>query len=114
MPLEISCSSCGRRLTALCEWGVEVYYDRTCVDRKPAVPKGTLIRLTADDVGVVFQGQEIVGREVYSRAGAIAANPEDAIQGSLQSAGADNGCCGSDGMDGLNRACTCGAMVATE
>jgi hypothetical protein len=47
-------------------------------------------------------------------AGAIVDHPEDVIRDAIVSAGTDAGCCGSDGCDGLNRACLCGRMVATE
>jgi len=73
-----------------------------------------LIRLSREDAVDVFQGDEIAGRKVYSGAGAIASNPEDILTDSLTSAGADNGCCGSDGCDGPNRACLCGSIVATQ
>ena len=114
MVVEISCASCGRHLTGDCEWGTEADYDRTCADKKPAVPKGRLIRLNVEDAVDVFQSGGIVGRKVYSEAGAIASNPEDILIDSLTSAGADNGCCGSDGCDGPNRACLCGSIVATQ
>jgi hypothetical protein len=32
----------------------------------------------------------------------------------MSAAPANSGCCGSDGMDGPNRACICGAFVATQ
>ena len=115
MTVEISCISCGRRLTGPCQWGFETDdYDRTCADGEPAVPKGLLIRLSEEDAVEVSRGEEIVGRHVYSAAGAIAANPEDVVTDCLTSAGVDNGCCGSDGLDGPNRACLCGSMVATQ
>jgi len=80
----------------------------------PAVPEGSIIRLLADDTAPIVQGDRVVGTKVYSRAGAIAANPSDLLPGALTSVGKDNGCCGSDGLDGPNRACSCGAVVATE
>jgi hypothetical protein len=36
------------------------------------------------------------------------------IRENLKAAGTDQGCCGSNGEDGPNRACNCGQMVATE
>ncbi|MFN7128826.1 MAG: hypothetical protein ACK4OJ_07145 [Brevundimonas sp.] len=44
----------------------------------------------------------------------VIANPDDIVGDSLRSTGSDNGCCGSDGLDGPNRACICGEVVATE
>jgi len=114
MAVELYCRSCGRQLTQSCEWVSEPAYDRKSADRKPPVPKGVLIGLNADDVVDMVQGGEVVGQRVHSRAGALAANPEDLLTDVLHSTGIDNGCCGSDGIDGPNRACTCGAVVATE
>ena len=48
------------------------------------------------------------------RGGFDLVSPEDILEASLSSAGADNGCCGSDGLDGPNRACSCGSLVATQ
>ena len=114
MGVELTCAVCGRLLTAQCRWGEETDYDRDSVDRKPAVPKGMLIRLLEEDSVDVVAGGKIVARHVYSEADAIAANPEDVLSETLLSNGIDNGCCGSDGTDGPNRACLCGSVVATE
>ena len=114
MSVEIICRSCGRHLTGPCQWGIEGNYDHTCVDRMPAVPKGLLIRLSVEDAVDATLANGTVERKVYSEAGAVAANPEDIIKDGLDRAGIDNGCCGSDGIDGPNRACVCGSMVATQ
>lgn len=114
MSVEIICRSCGRHLTGQCQWGDEADHDPTCVDRMPAVPKGLLIRLSVEYAVDAVNVDGTVDRKVYSEAGAVAANPEDIIIGGLVSAGIDNGCCGSDGLDGPNRACLCGSMVATQ
>jgi hypothetical protein len=114
MSVELLCASCGEHLTAPCTWGAEEDYDRACADREPAVPSGLLIRLSVEDAVDVTQASGIVERKVYSPAGAIAANPANVVATSLHSVGPDNGCCGSDGLDGPNRACLCGAIVATE
>lgn len=74
---------------------------------------GLLIRL--EEACVVMNVRE--GRSephVFSPAGAIAANPQDIVRENIGSAGIDNGCCGSSGSDGPNRACLCGAIVGTE
>lgn len=114
MAVIVSCASCGQHLTSQCEWGQASDYDGTCVDREPAVPKGLLVLLETESAVDVFRGDVVVGRRVYSLAGSIAVNPDDVVPSSLRPAGVDNGCCGSDGMDGPNRACACGAMVAIE
>ena len=50
-----------------------------------------------------------------STAGTWLLNPADVVRARLISTGTnDAGCCGSDGMDGPNRQCVCGAIVATE
>jgi hypothetical protein len=43
----------------------------------------------------------------------FAVNPRDVFTGMIRT-GLDQGCCGSDGLDGPNRACACGNVVATE
>ena len=114
MSIELLCASCGQILTATCNWGADEDYDRTSADREPAVPSGLLIRLSVENAVEVRHADGAVERKVYSPAGAIAANPENVVVANLHSVGKDNGCCGSDGMDGPNRACACGAVVATE
>ena len=79
-----------------------------------AVPKGLLIRLSVENAVDAVHADGTVERKVYSEAGAVAANPEDIVIGGLDRAGIDNGCCGSDGLDGPNRSCLCGSMVATQ
>ena len=77
-----------------------------------------MVRLEHEDATPLQKrsGEQIVqvGTRVYSRAGAIVVHPEDVIRDAIVSAGEDYGCCGSDGTTGLNRACLCGQMVATE
>ena len=114
MTIWIACAACGRRLTAPCGWGNEADHSFDRVDREPAVTRGRLVRLVAENACDTWQNGRIVGRHVFSPAGAIAANPEDVPEGRLESVGMDPGCCGSDGWHGPNRACVCGAIVATE
>jgi hypothetical protein len=77
-----------------------------------------MVRLEHEDATPIWKssGEQVVQirTHVYSRAGAIVVHPEDVIRNAIVSAGKDGGCCGSDGCDGLNRACLCGRMVATE
>ncbi len=48
-------------------------------------------------------------------AGAYSGNPVDLVRAHVESTGHnDVGCCGSDGMDGPNRRCECGAVLGTE
>jgi hypothetical protein len=77
-----------------------------------------MVRLEHEDATPIWKssGEQVVQirTHVYSRAGAIVVHPEDVIRNAIVSAGKDGGCCGSDGCDGLNRACLCRRMVATE
>jgi len=108
------CNACGRPLTRDCRWGALVEHDEEVVDRAPAVPVGAVIRLPEEISSPIFQHGQMIGLHVFSPAGAIAAHPDDVPPDALVSHGPDNGCCGSDGLDGPNRACVCGAVVATE
>jgi len=74
---------------------------------------GPVIRMAADRV-LVYQSGKQTENPLYSSEGAIAVHPEMVALSALVPAGLGNGCCGSDGIDGPNRACTCGQMAATE
>lgn len=110
----LTCTACGRPLTRDCRWGAPAEHDVTVVDRAPTVPVGALVRLLEESSTPVTQHGEVIRIHVFSPAGAIAAHPDDVLPDALLPHGRDNGCCGSDGMDGPNRACVCGAVVATE
>jgi hypothetical protein len=110
----LTCNACGRPLTRECRWGALAEHDETAADRGPAVPAGAVIRLPEESSSPVTQNGQVIGLHVFSPAGAIAIHPDDVLPDALRSHGPDNGCCGSDGMDGPNRACVCGAVVATE
>ena len=110
----LECVACGKTLTRECSWGSAEDYDATSMDRAPAVPVGLMVRLEGADEVPVYQGEAVIRVHVYSPAEAIALNPEDLLPDSLVQAGDDNGCCGSDGLDGPNRACRCGVILATE
>jgi len=90
----LRCASCGHALTQDCRWGWLEDHDPQAYDRTPAVPAGLM---------VVLPG------------GIVSTNPADLLSGSLCYTGYDVGCCGSDGGDGPNRACSgCGAVLGTE
>ena len=110
--MHVRCAQCNRPLSRDCRLGLLSEYRRSASDRESPVPRGVVIRLT--DAFSVRLGTTIVGVTVRSAEGALAVNPEDVVPDALLSAGIDNGCCGSDGMDGPNRRCICGAIVATE
>lgn len=111
----LRCANCSSALTRECRRGALEEYGRGAIDRAPAVPHGVMVRLTGEHAAPAVQDGAAIGAEVRSRADAIAINPADALADGLRSVGNDTGCCGSDGLDGPNRACaTCGAVVATE
>lgn len=116
--MKLVCANCKSPLTGTVRWGNEGDYG--IVEPAPwpgggkPVPKGLVIRLAeAWRVECTPPSGESYF-VIYSPAGAIAANPDDIIDGTLESCGIDNGCCGSDGADGANRACICGAVLGTE
>lgn len=110
----IHCAACRRPLTRDCRWGGPDDHDRLAQEGRPAVPEGLLVRLPLEDATVVRKLRGKGRKRVDSPAGAIAAHPADLLADALKSAGIDNGCCGSDGLDGPNRACRCGRVVGTE
>jgi hypothetical protein len=73
-----------------------------------------MVRLNEADALPVWQGDKTIRTHVYSPAGAVSVNPADIVRDMIRSCGVDQGCCGSSGADGPNRACRCGAVVATE
>jgi hypothetical protein len=110
----LTCNACGRPLTRDCRWGALAEHDLTGGDRAPTVPVGAVVRLAEESSSPISRDGEVVGLHVFSPAGAIATHPDDVLPDALLSHGPDNGCCGSGGFDGPNRACVCGAVVATE
>ena len=93
--VELACAKCGTVLTSKSEWGSHSDYKDAPGMAEPSVPQGVLVKLE-------------------DGSNTIIANPLDIIEGRMKSAGSDNGCCGSDGLDGPNRACVCGSVAATE
>jgi hypothetical protein len=94
-------------------------YDEDPSIRTPdsPVPSGLLIRFTRDDEAgrlPVILAADGFHRRPTSRAGAIAVNPGDVVREHMDSTGTGYGCCGSSGLSGPNRACTCGLIVGTE
>lgn len=109
----LTCAACGRALTRGCRWGGQADYDSGCAMGAAPVPEGVLVRFDREDAAPIYRGGEVIGVKVFSPAGAIAADPKDVRPSALVSVGRDNGCCSSDGQGGPNRACLCGAVVAT-
>jgi hypothetical protein len=90
--MHLVCVNCGGLLTKECRLGAATDHNRLASMREAAVPAGIIVL----------------------QAGAFSVNPADIRTGALKSVGIDVGCCGSDGCDGSNRACVCGAVVGTE
>lgn len=112
--MHLTCAACARQLTFECRLGRADEHDVTAGDREPAVPQGVIVQLTSAEAHPVTQFGQIIHRHLVSEAGALAVHPEDVLPGALISTGTDNGCCGSDGSDGPNRSCPCGAVLGTE
>ena len=115
----LTCRHCGAPLTRPVSWAPESAYDpqRANPPERPGswVPPGSLIRFAKADVVPVSRRGEVIGSHEHSPAGALALNPVDVIAEQWRSIPErDGGCCGSDGCDGPNRRCLCGAVLATE
>jgi hypothetical protein len=110
--VRLACGRCGAVLTLDWEWGSPEQRDLKAAAGSSPVPEGLLIPLAEDRVPIREGGRQV--DHLYSPEGAVAANPSSLVPGALASSGIDNGCCGSDGMDGPNRACLCGQVVATQ
>lgn len=50
---------------------------------------------------------------VQAPEGCVVVHPDDRLPDALRPVGSAAGCCGLDGQDGPNQACTCGAVVGT-
>ena len=94
-------------------WGNLTEWAAPVGEGKSPVASGVFVRLAEDRVAVSQAGQQ-VGSHLHSQEGAISAHPDSAMRANLTSTGNDQGCCGSSGLDGPNRACICGNVVATE
>jgi hypothetical protein len=107
----VTCCGCGSFLsTGLEELGLDALQRQT-QDREATVPAGSVVR---DPEPIAFSVTS-AGAATRSRenapAHALVVHPDDVRK--LRSAGADHGCCGSDGLEGPNRACaSCGRLVA--
>ncbi|WP_273461514.1 hypothetical protein [Sandarakinorhabdus limnophila] len=111
--IKISCAACGQILTRDGRWGDISEWDNLVAERCSPVAAGVFVRLPEDSVSIL-QPDNQSRTQVYSPENAVSAHPEMVIRENLKAAGTDQGCCGSNGEDGPNRACNCGQMVATE
>jgi hypothetical protein len=69
-----------------------------------------MVQFKASDIQHFAEAKIFQGEKVNS----IVINPQNLLPNTLLVSGIDNGCCGSDGMDGPNRSCQCGAVIAIE
>lgn len=112
--MKIYCKKCHTQLSKDCQIGEIWEYDEKAQDTEPAVPEGKIIILDEDKFALTYlASDETPSKRLISTKGAIAVNPKD-IYETIISYGKDYGCCGSDGMDGLNRKCKCGNILGTE
>lgn len=113
--LILVCAACQRPLTRLCREGEAFERSDRGDPEGPMTQAGVIVRMDEEEAYDQFdRSGAIIGRHVASPAGAWSINPEDVVEEALVSCGKDVGCCGSDGCDGPNRACRCGAVVGTE
>ena len=111
--VRVACRGCGASLSAaVLEAGAGALKE-DAQDREPTVAPGLVVRDPRPVIawtGVAGQGPS--EPDEVAPAGCLVTHPDD-VRG-LRSHGHDNGCCGSDGCDGPNRACArCGAVVGT-
>jgi hypothetical protein len=108
--MHLYCAKCGRQLTRDCRPGTVSDYNLECAPDEPTVATGIIVDLPLD------KPEHAAERVQSSRVqhGAIVVNPASVLRSLLKSVGVDHGCCGSDGCDGPNRACICGAVLGTE
>jgi hypothetical protein len=108
----VACTHCSNHLSGPLVTTLHTTLRLDAQDGTPTIERGhvdrdpdALVTWVAVDRGPRHERDE-------SPAGALVMHPDDAA--GLRSTGTDNGCCGSDGCDGPNRACmNCGAVVAT-
>jgi hypothetical protein len=112
--MRLICVFCGRTLTRECRLGTIGEHNPSPEIREPAVPQGIIVVLPDEATSSVFADGLIIETRLLSPAGAFALHPRDLDRNCVVSVGRDNGCCGSDGSDGPNRGCLCGATLGTE
>ena len=111
----LTCRRCGVVLTKRVQLAPESARVAGPEMGEAAVPPTQMIELASADVVPVYRADRVVGQKEYSPSGALALNPQDVWLNQWESIPEhDNGCCGSDGMDGPNRRCLCGNILGTQ
>jgi hypothetical protein len=110
----VVCSGCAARLTVPLAIGGDELIVRDAQDRAPVVPPGhAAFDSRPRTVWRVADGQPGESVELCP-AGSLVVNPEDVVESAVVVTGRANGCCGLDGLDGANQACTrCGLVLGT-
>jgi hypothetical protein len=103
-------AKCGRQLTQECRPGTVSDYNWACERGEPGVAPGIIVDLSLDEAE--HAAERVQSTRVQH--GAFVVNLASVLRSLLKSTGVDSGCCGSDGCDGPNRACICGAVLGTE
>lgn len=112
--MHLICATCRRPLTRECRLGNIEERNPGAQDRQPAVLCGVIVRMDHKATYSVREPNGHWHERVASSVSAYSVNPADTIDGALKPSGVDNGCCGSDGVDGPNRSCVCGEVLGTE
>lgn len=113
--MKLYCKKCHVELTQDCQIGTMADYNETPEPKESSVEKGIIVVLDEDIFRTITDNKNvIVKKALVSSKGAYAINPQDVIKANILTCGVDNGCCGSDGLDGFNRRCKCGNVLGTE
>jgi len=111
--VRLVCRRCGARLSAaVVETDADVLVPQVQAGQ-PTVPTGRFAREPGATGERHATGRRVLARDAEaSSGGRLVLHPDDACH--VRPLGNDHGCCGSDGLDGPNRACArCGAVVGT-
>lgn len=111
--MRLACKTCGSSLTQDGQWGALADRDPNPGDEEPTVAMGLFVPVD-EQRNPVWIRDKGWGEVLVSPSGAIAVHPAMIRPGALVPSGVNGGCCGSDGLFGPNRSCTCGKVVATE
>jgi hypothetical protein len=111
--LRVTCRRCGASLSAPLLLADAGALRRDAQDGRPVVGAGIVVRDPVPVVSWVSSSSSGPATpEEQSPADCLVVHPDSSQK--LRSCGADHGCCGSDGCDGPNRACSaCGLVVGT-
>ena len=112
--IHLNCAQCGQQLTSECFLGEDSDYLDDWEDGESPIQPGIIVIQQEKMENPISQNGKIIGTHVESESGDYSVNPNNILSNVLISTGKDNGCCGSDGSDGPNRRCACGAVLGTE